>query len=359
MKLLIRLFTILFVVVTLLLEGAAFYLTIEVNYQRILYNNLLYALWLHLAASGLIFLLPYIFFKAKDQARIKFYSHLCGWFTLFMPVIGIIGTYLTIFNIEEVIKAKGLAQIYQQETVYSLEEAGIPGNQELEKMISDETNIEPVIDILAGDDEDLKRGAITFLEKAGTAEAVNMLKICLKDDSPEVRFMAHTTITKMDKRYIDKIQRVQEQCKDKKQKNNKPLHKLAELYAQYATSNLVDQVTTSHYLQKSLTTFKQQLEYEPDNLKLLTRLGQISCLNQNYKEAEQFFNNALRLNSEKLEAHLGLCEVYYEENNLLSLKAGIEKINLLPNKDAGDFETNIMIQFWIKGFDNDKNEQAI
>ncbi len=117
---------------------------------------------------------------------------LVSLFTLTLPGIGLYGCFMAILLSKTVIRNKGLAHdLEKNDYIPPLVPNEKIGNRNT--FIEQELGVEPIVDILRGTDSGLKRGAIKVLGNLQSREAVTLLRKCLKDPDPEIRFM-HTRL---------------------------------------------------------------------------------------------------------------------------------------------------------------------
>jgi len=281
----------------------------------------------------------------KMMQAVRYYVYLFCWLILFLPVVGLVGSCLTFFSTRKVMKRMGLVEDYQQETEYALEKPLYSDTVSL----SDEISIQPALDILNSKDDDFKRGAVNILSRIGTPEAVRILKRCLSDSNPEVRFYAHSSIARLDAAHIAGIKDLETNFDFSIDalENHK---RLGKAYRDYAESGLLEEDTVNHYLSLSRESFRKAYALDPEDSVTATILGQLSISEQKHDEAEKYFRKTLEAAADyPYEALLGLCQIYYETRNkdtLCEIRKGLDQF---IGRTSGDVDKDILIQFWGQG----------
>jgi len=275
--------------------------------------------------------------ERKDIRRLYYFSHLIGWISFFMPVIGLAGCLCVYFSLISIVKTKGLAEDYQEETSHVIDDDPLPDSvKNHEAFVSDELNVEPIRDILNSDDAEMKRGAVEYLGRISTPEAVQMLKECLADDSPEVRFMSHTMLGRIDEKHVKRIKKIQEDL-DKASSEDQPTlqEKLGYCYKAYAESQLMEISTRDYYLKQSEQAYLDNLSLtKSDDPNILYTLAQIYSLLEDPQNAKVYFDKGRQsaLDNEAfmlaLRNMIGLAEWLYHESNYEEL---VELVKKMPD----------------------------
>jgi len=101
-------------------------------------------------------------------------------------------------------------------------------------------------------------------------------------------------------------------------------------------------------LDKAAIKLKQAISYQPDEksmFALYSELGNVYLRLERYKPAEIAFNNALKINSDFVNAHYGLAGAYLRQNKLEEgLKELQQVIELAPDSQEAKYAQNIMQQ---------------
>ncbi|MEK6544141.1 MAG: HEAT repeat domain-containing protein [Elusimicrobiota bacterium] len=114
------------------------------------------------------------------------------------------------------------------------------------KFVTAGSDIMPFADILAGNDNDLKRSAVENLARLKTPEAIKVLLDHRSDTSAETRFYVITAINKIKKEFDEELDAAKRQMR-KDVHDDHALWALAKMYKTYADSGLLDAVLADHY----------------------------------------------------------------------------------------------------------------
>jgi len=275
--------------------------------------------------------------ERQDIRRLYYFSHLTGWISFFMPVIGLLGCLSVYYSVISFVSTKGLAEDYQEETARVVEDEPLPDTvKNHEAFVSNELNVEPIRDILSGDDPDMKRGAVDYLGRIGTPEAVRILKQCLADDSPEVRFMSHTMLGRIDEKHVNRIKNLQSELEKASTEDQAILQeKLGYCYKAYSDSQLLEISTRDYYLKQSENAYQANLELtNSDDPNILFTLAQIFTMLNEKENAKSYFEKARISALENdacmlaLRSIIGLAELLYKESHYSEL---IDLIKKMPD----------------------------
>ena len=304
------------------------------------------SLFFHLISALLLFSIAALHPKESHQ-NIRFYAYLSGWLTLFLPLIGIVGSSLMFLFVKKILKTKGIVEDYQQYTKFRLDDGGVPGAiANLETFLADELNIEPILDVLKGENEELKRGTITFLGRVGSAEAVGLLKKCLSDPSSEVRLYAHSTLARLDEKQMLRIKEAQFRVDHQKEDRIENLKQLGETCRNYADSGLPEETARDHYLELAKEAFMEALLLAPEDPEIPLVLGKLCADRKEYREAEVYLRKVMHVTSNHAEPLIELCEIYFEKGDMMALAETAKQLGLVKGQYTGDPHRDALIQFW-------------
>jgi len=279
--------------------------------------------------------------EVHNIQRLYYFSHLTGWISFFMPVIGIIGCMSVYFSIISFVSTKGLAEDYQEETARVVDDEPLPDSvKNHEAFMSNELNVEPIRDILSGDDPDMKRGAVDYLGRIGSPEAVRILKQCLADDSPEVRFMSHTMLGRIDEKHVKRIKSLQTDLEKASIEDQAILYeKLGYCYKAYSDSQLLEISTRDYYLKQSEVSYQNNLSLtKSKDPNILFTLANIYTMLKETEKAKSFFEiartSALETDSFMLALRsiIGFLELLYKESLYSELVDSVKTIPAIIEK---------------------------
>lgn len=112
--------------------------------------------------------------------------------------------------------------------------------------VARELDFLPLVEILAGDDIPLKRGAIEQLIRLGTPEAIAVLMSRRSDPSMEMRFYVNTAINRLKKEFDEELNAARRQMQMDANNVTTRLN-LAKIYLRYADSGLLDPDMVTSY----------------------------------------------------------------------------------------------------------------
>ncbi len=303
-------------------------------------------IFMHCAASILSYLVFRIY-SSKGRNDLKFYSYLCGLMTLFLSLIGIMGITISFLLVKFILKKKGhfTTSIDPLENID--EESPLLENiTDANTLLKEETNIEPIMDILNGDDPALKRGAINLLRQMGSKEAIHLLKKSISDSNEEVRFYTSAALKKLNDAYIQQMKKAKEKTEVE---NPSAFHfqKLGEVCKKYAESGLCDQSARDYYLGLAKKSFIETLSLDPENIEITASLGYVCMEMKEYEEAEKYFKKATSIKPDHADALLWLCQLYYEKWDLKALVENLQGMNPIYHSETKD-PNRMLLNFWTK-----------
>lgn len=268
---------------------------------------------------------------------------LCGILTLFLPLAGLVGSVLSVMAAHILLESKGLAthmegHEYRGDTLLERIET-----QDSAQILREEISIQPIIDIMSGEDMNLKRGAINLLRRMGTAEAVGMLKNSLTDPAPEVRFYAHTALARLEEKRIDALQEAERKAASEKPED---LRILAMAYRDYADSGLPEQTMREHYWAQAYEIGTRVLFSKPDDIELTLMLGDLAYERGEPLVAEGFYANMLNLGKGMMEAYLGLCRIKFEQGDMLGLRHLVQSMRETDPQPSENPAARTAYAFW-------------
>ncbi len=300
----------------------------------------------HLGAAGV--LLAFGFNRKKVFTKNRHRARLYGLLVLFLPVMGLIGCLVLQLVCDRWVRAHGIVKDFQDETAQRVIEAkGLDIQKDLTAYFDEELAVQPVLDILAGYDDDLKRGAIDTLRRIGTPEAISILKKCLSDSSTEVRHNAHTALTRLDETYVHAIKDAK---KPLEAGEPKAVHHLrhAGHCIEYAKSGLLDNDTRRYYLEIARESYLAAREAGASNSELNLNLGRLELQLGNFDQATDYFQSILDEDPNNVTALVGLAEVHYTRGDAGRLQAVVRRMKTADADTVGETSVNdgILLHFW-------------
>jgi tetratricopeptide (TPR) repeat protein len=268
--------------------------------------------------------------------------------TLFLPLIGILGITINYLLVKFILKKKGYFTTTDDPLENTDEESLLFEDiSDTNTLLKEETNIEPIMDILNGDDPALKRGAINLLRQMGSKEAIHLLKKSISDPNEEVRFYTSAALKKLNDAYIQQMKKAKEKTEVE---NPSAFHfqKLGEVCKKYAESGLCDQSARDYYLDLAKKAFIETLSLDPENIEITTSLGYVCMEMKEYEEAEKYFKKATKIKPDHADALLWLCQLYYEKWDLKGLVENFQGMTPIDLSEVKDPDNKMLVNFWTR-----------
>ncbi len=336
-------------IVAYLCEGSAgwFYLHRDTS------SSYIYVAVLAHLLTGLSFLL---FTTAKPRALPGigyYYPRIAALFSVFMPIIGLVGISLTLLMARVFMDSHGLAEEYK-EKAYEAADVDVDLPTDVTEFLYDEIDVHPIADVLSGDDMGMKRGAVNLLRRIGSAEAVKLLRKSLSDENAEVRFYAHTALTRLEEDYAVSLEKARFKVE---RYNSAQAHaELAATCRNYARSALPEINMQEQSLEEACEHWKLAVEMDPDNMDYFMRLAEIYTETRKYSEALNVYSDMVKLPVFEMESRLGICRVFFEMGNYIALFQEVRKMQTHPTPTSSDpFRTKVY-NFWLESFPKQEDE---
>ena len=308
-------------------------------------GNLILVFSVHTSASILSFFVFWIDSLHK-QRELTFYRYLCVLTTFFLPFIGLLGTSISVLLVRFILKKKGYFSTTEDPLENDDKDPLLFENMsDMYTLVKEETNIEPIMDIINGDDPALKRGAINLLRQMGSKEAIHLLKKCISDPNEEVRFYTSAALKKLNDAYIQQLKKVKE--KIAREKPSIPnLQELGEICKKYAESDLCEKSASDYYLSMAKNAFIEALILDHENVEITTNLGYVCMGLKEYEEAEKYLKRVVTINPDHADALLWLCRLYYEKWDLNALVENLQNIDTVYHSESTDPRNRVLLDFW-------------
>ncbi|MBU1040027.1 MAG: HEAT repeat domain-containing protein [Proteobacteria bacterium] len=297
-----------------------------------------------LVASSLAFVLPCLFSSKWRENSSSIYG-LTATLTLCVPGAGIIGCLLALLCAQLLMRQKNKIKEFKKSLESALgEDSRWIMRKRVGQVLADEIAIEPVIDVLQGDDPDLKRGAVKLLQRIGTPNAVGLLRQSLSDQFPEVRFYAHSALTELEDAFTSRIQALNATLE--KTPSAAAYRLLGMQYRAYADSGLADEIARGQHLVSCRDALLRSLELEPDHDQTMLLLAQaLLDLNQ-LREAWQMFEKCTRFEETASEAQLGLAQIAYQLRDFAKLAEQARRMALSDAPRPQKPDPLALFEFW-------------
>jgi tetratricopeptide (TPR) repeat protein len=272
-----------------------------------------------------------------------YYPRLAALFSFFMPVIGLIGISITLFISLIFMHKHGLAEDYRQKS-YEGHGLDVELPTDVTEFLYDEVDVHPIADVLAGEDLGMKRGAINLLRRIGSAEAVKLLRKSISDENTEIRFYAHTALTRLEEDYAESIEKSRFRAE---RYDSAPAHaEMAKTYRNYARSGLPERNMRSGIMEQACDHWKIAVEKDPENFEYKLLFAEVLCEIGHYGEALDIYSYTIDFPEYELESRLGLCRAYFETGEYPLLFNELRKMNSKPTPESSDPFKLGLYNFW-------------
>jgi len=164
-------------------------------------------------------------------------------------------------------------------------------------------DVQPLIDVLYDTDTDVdtRRAAVTILSREHHANAMRLLRLLLSDPQPEIRRDASVALTQLENELFAELRASFEQWSANPEDREQVL-KLADQYASFAQSNVLDEMSQRIYLEKARDLLLHVLTQERTDAELWIKLARIRQKLGELQEALHDIGVALQLEPASREA---------------------------------------------------------
>jgi len=153
-------------------------------------------------------------------------------------------------------------------------------------------NIEPYIDILMGNNTELKLNAIQKLSTLKTKESVRLLKMALNDDSYEVRYSANSALESVAQSMMEDVELSTSHEEGDKDHFQFYLGR-GKLCYELVRLELLDELTNDFFKTKALEDFLHAHSLKPENEYLSLKITEVYNSKRQYSELIEFTGSLL------------------------------------------------------------------
>ncbi|MEI7999045.1 MAG: tetratricopeptide repeat protein [Candidatus Omnitrophota bacterium] len=274
-------------------------------------GSLLSALLLHLGAS-LLLAVGFIKFKKnakqKELRAVYFFGLML---VVFFPCFGLPMGILVIVWVRRGQKSHlGIYEEYEEyiEHVGGKDTYGSLYLRQLDKLRGD-IGFESYIDIIKGDNDNIKQRVIEKLSRNATVHSVKLLKMALSDLSPEVRLGAANALLKIEKTINDKIQTALNMTKQRGVAQD--YTNLGGQYRGYAFIGLMEKKSSDHYMLLACQAYQQSLDLDTNQASVIKDYAEILLAVGDYEKAQKFLDNGIQIWPDDWQMHLLRAETYF------------------------------------------------
>ncbi len=203
-----------------------------------------------------------------------------------------------------------------------------------QEILYDSAQIEPFLDIIEGDDIELKINAIGKLAAVRTKESISLLKVALEDPNYEVRYFASNSLTLMEKSIISEIEAYNQNIsRFISDAQNYTLRGLAYLNMYYL--GIIDKTIGRVFLEQALSNFHYSLQINPDQKYLYVKIPEVYIYQKEYEKVLEIIPSILERKlppEEEIKVLFYKAEAHFNLNQFHELKIDCRQIAGSPVK---------------------------
>ncbi|MBA2286927.1 MAG: HEAT repeat domain-containing protein [Ktedonobacteraceae bacterium] len=202
--------------------------------------------------------------------------------------------------------------------------------------------IQPLIDVLAASDPDMKRAAVAVLSRQINPEGIQLLRQLLADVEPDIRSDASIALTRLEEKLASELNASLALWVV----NPDPQRTLSlvDQYYAYACSNVLDEISQKCYLAKACDLLQQYITQDSTKADVWLKLARIRQLLGETVEAMQDVRTALQLHPLSEEAYQLAMELAFRLHEWgLLISLAHEGLRTLPAAS----EVRTTLQWWV------------
>ncbi len=274
-------------------------------------------LGIHVAASFLFSLAIYIAAKRLRHSSPENWFIVGSVMCLSFSGLGFVFFAAVFISITLLAKEKeGAYSEYEKYITYDFEpEKKYMPSDKLDEGIREELEVSPLVDLLEQKNTNGRRGVINIIQKLPRKDAVHLLKKAMTDKSVDVRYMATAALSKIENEFNENIFMARKETLRDAESADSHLA-LANAYAEYYDSGLLDKVTSAHYRQLAVDEYEKSLKLGGENVHVLNYLANLDLIVKDYDSAFLKFRKAADKDPDDIYAHVGLIQTYYETDRI-------------------------------------------
>jgi tetratricopeptide (TPR) repeat protein len=202
-----------------------------------------------------------------------------------------------------------------------------------------------ILSILKKDNapSDLKLRAFMSLSDLKSPITYSLIKENISNPMDEIRLMAFSMISKMEKQLNDKIYELNLRLKDNdlsEEKKAKIYFELAQTYWDFVFFHIVDKEFENFAIEKALYYAEEGLKLKKDFIPYFL-LGRVYLRLKDYKKAKEYLELAFNFKEFRYKVIPYLAECYFYERNFKKVKELFSQLDL-----SLDVKVNFLKQFW-------------
>ncbi|MBF0492709.1 MAG: hypothetical protein HQM15_08010 [Deltaproteobacteria bacterium] len=189
-----------------------------------------------------------------------------------------------------------------------------------QEKIFEALDIEPYADILAGQDIELKRGAIERMVELKNKESIQLLEKYRSDNSSELRFYVLSALHRIRQEFEEELAAAKKETQGNFYKISARIY-LAKVYLQYVQSGLLDRSMQNSYLEEAAHHLRESLNSGHAQAHAFEVLLELFILQKNYASALQLLEEAYPKGWCKTDFYFQKkTELFYVSKDYLGLK---------------------------------------
>ncbi|MBA3823657.1 MAG: HEAT repeat domain-containing protein [Ktedonobacterales bacterium] len=140
--------------------------------------------------------------------------------------------------------------------------------------LNEGSEVIPLVDVLREQGTEMRRAVVRTLGDQGDQGSVRILRRLLTDVSPDVRGDAAVVLTRLENDSSQDIVRALARA-ERDPQDALYRQELADRYAKFAESELLDQVSSQYYMNKACELYEEATQLHPRNMDLLVALARV------------------------------------------------------------------------------------
>lgn len=202
----------------------------------------------------------------------------------------------------------------------------------------------PIVDLLSGENVDVKRKSIIVLHKMRSIRAIGLLKHALNDSNVEIKFMAASALLSIENELKKKIKDLETEIEIANSEGFDKIYELrynlAIVISKYIKSKLLDELSVKALHDQMINALTNAIFEKPGHLEAKMLLAEEYSLKCMYQEALGLLNeilNSPKISSDggeklKISAVTLYCEIYYNISDIAKLKDACRNIKKYINE---------------------------
>ena len=177
---------------------------------------------------------------------------------------------------------------------YQLAKTQRLSSEGIEDHLHEAFQIQPYIDIIMGEDIDMKLSVCIKISKFRTSKSVIILKVALQDPNYEVRYMANNSLNKIEQYFMNEIDLLSDNIK-KFPQNSDLFNLRGNNYLRLYNIGILDQYLANIFLKNALRDYQTVITQNPTEFSIYLKIGYIYMKLSMHRELDLLISKATRL----------------------------------------------------------------